>query len=107
MSVRNFDLRSSTALLATCFLQVRPRDPDPFLAASPARANCSAASDNSFTYARSAPAHSRSIDLNLLGWVANEPDNRKLRVASDFPHEEIAQKIGLREKTVTRLLRAT
>jgi CRP/FNR family transcriptional regulator, cyclic AMP receptor protein len=40
----------------------------------------------------------------LLSWVANEPRNRNLRVASDFTHEEMAQMIGSSRETVTRLL---
>ena len=40
----------------------------------------------------------------LLSWVAKEPRNRDLRVATDFTHEEIAQMIGSSRETVTRLL---
>lgn len=40
----------------------------------------------------------------LLSWVAGEPRNRDLRVATDFTHEEIAQMIGSSRETVTRLL---
>jgi CRP/FNR family transcriptional regulator len=40
----------------------------------------------------------------LLSWVAGEPRNRDLRVASDFTHEEMAQMIGSSRETVTRLL---
>jgi len=40
----------------------------------------------------------------LLSWVADEPHNRNLRVASDFTHEEMAQMIGSSRETVTRLL---
>ena len=40
----------------------------------------------------------------LLSWVAGEPHNRNLRVASDFTHEEMAQMIGSSRETVTRLL---
>lgn len=40
----------------------------------------------------------------LLSWVAREPNNRDLRVASEFTHEEIAQMIGSSRETVTRLL---
>jgi CRP/FNR family cyclic AMP-dependent transcriptional regulator len=40
----------------------------------------------------------------LLSWVAGEPRNRDLRVASEFTHEEIAQMIGSSRETVTRLL---
>ncbi len=40
----------------------------------------------------------------LLSWVASEPRNRDLRVATDFTHEEIAQMIGSSRETVTRLL---
>jgi len=40
----------------------------------------------------------------LLSWVADEPRNRNLRVASDFTHEEMAQMIGSSRETVTRLL---
>ena len=29
-----------------------------------------------------------------LSWVAGDPHNRNLRVASDFTHEEMAQMIG-------------
>ena len=39
----------------------------------------------------------------LLSWVASEPRNRDLRVATDFTHEEIAQMIGSSRETVTRL----
>ena len=40
----------------------------------------------------------------LLSWVADEPRNRELRVATEFTHEEIAQMIGSSRETVTRLL---
>jgi CRP/FNR family transcriptional regulator, cyclic AMP receptor protein len=40
----------------------------------------------------------------LLSWVATEPRNRELRVASEFTHEEMAQMIGSSRETVTRLL---
>ncbi len=40
----------------------------------------------------------------LLSWVAKEPQNRDLRVATDFTHEEMAQMIGSSRETVTRLL---
>ena len=40
----------------------------------------------------------------LLSWVAREPNNRDLRVESQFTHEEIAQMIGSSRETVTRLL---
>lgn len=40
----------------------------------------------------------------LLSWVADEPRNRDLRVATDFTHEEMAQMIGSSRETVTRLL---
>jgi CRP/FNR family transcriptional regulator, cyclic AMP receptor protein len=40
----------------------------------------------------------------LLSWVAGEPRNQELRVASQFTHEEIAQMIGSSRETVTRLL---
>ncbi|MFY9559879.1 MAG: Crp/Fnr family transcriptional regulator [Terriglobales bacterium] len=40
----------------------------------------------------------------LLSWVAKEPRNLEIRVATDFTHEEIAQMIGSSRETVTRLL---
>jgi CRP/FNR family transcriptional regulator, cyclic AMP receptor protein len=40
----------------------------------------------------------------LLSWVAGEPRNLELRVATDFTHEEMAQMIGSSRETVTRLL---
>jgi len=40
----------------------------------------------------------------LLSWVANEPRNRELRVATEFTHEEMSQMIGSSRETVTRLL---
>jgi CRP/FNR family cyclic AMP-dependent transcriptional regulator len=40
----------------------------------------------------------------LLSWVAKQPQNRELRVASSFTHEEMAQMIGSSRETVTRLL---
>jgi len=40
----------------------------------------------------------------LLSWVARQPNNRDLRVPSEFTHEEIAQMIGSSRETVTRLL---
>lgn len=40
----------------------------------------------------------------LLSWVAGEPHNQELRVASQFTHEEMAQMIGSSRETVTRLL---
>jgi CRP/FNR family transcriptional regulator len=40
----------------------------------------------------------------LLSWVAHEPRNLDLRVATDFTHEEMAQMIGSSRETVTRLL---
>ena len=40
----------------------------------------------------------------LLSWVAGEPRNQELRVASQFTHEEMAQMIGSSRETVTRLL---
>jgi CRP/FNR family transcriptional regulator len=40
----------------------------------------------------------------LLSWVAGEPRNGELRVATEFTHEEISQMIGSSRETVTRLL---
>lgn len=40
----------------------------------------------------------------LLSWVSDEPRNRELRVATEFTHEEISQRIGSSRETVTRLL---
>ena len=40
----------------------------------------------------------------LLSWVAKEPHNRDLRIATVFTHEEMAQMIGSSRETVTRLL---
>ena len=40
----------------------------------------------------------------LLSWVARQPNNRDLRVPSEFTHEEIAQMIGSSRETVTRLM---
>ena len=40
----------------------------------------------------------------LLSWIAHEPRNLDIRVATDFTHEEMAQMIGSSRETVTRLL---
>jgi CRP/FNR family cyclic AMP-dependent transcriptional regulator len=40
----------------------------------------------------------------LLSWVSDKPDNRELRVSTEFTHQEIAQMIGSSRETVTRLL---